>query len=138
MNRKQRRANKSKPHDPVYMVHKSDVLNHVNMALKNDPAVKQLLQEEVQRVSLASFKEQQLDLIALFLLSVRRSEHYGRAKLLRVAKIMLELMKDYEDAYGDCDRYAMRKHLKEEVGIHVENIEKEIEECVKEQSTDKG
>ena len=132
MNRKQRRANKNKSHDPAYMVRQSDIRDHIDRLLKNDPLVLQAIQEEAHRANLAELKEQEVDVKALFLLVIRRSEGYGRKRLLRIAKTLNELMKDYEESLGDCDRFAMRYQLKEEVGIDVTRLDEEIEKYVAE------
>lgn len=138
MNRKQRRANKKKSHDPAYMVRQSDMRDHIDRLLKNDPLVLQAIQEEARRANLAEAKEQEVDVKALFLLVIRRSEGYGRKRLLRIAKTLNELMKDYEECLGDCDRFAMRYQLKEEVGIDVAHLDEEIEKYVAEENARKG
>lgn len=137
MNRKQRRANKKKSRDPAYMVRQSDMRDHIDRLLKNDPIVLQAIQEEARRANLAEAKEQEVDVKALFLLVIRRSEGYGRKRLLRIAKTLNELMKDYEECLGDCDRFAMRYQLKEEVGIDVAHLDEEIEKYVAEENARK-
>ena len=127
MNRKQRRAKGIKKSEPAYMVKQSEISSHIDRFLKSDPNIQKAIQEEVQKNTLAEIKEQEIDIQALFLLAVRRSEKLGKKRLLRVARTLIELMKHYEERYEDCDRYAMRLHLKEEVDIDVEHLEEEIE-----------
>ena len=135
MSHKKKRANK-KNHDPAYMVRESDMRSHIDRLLKSDPCVQKAIDEEVKRVSLIEFKEQEVDIWALFLLAIRRSEKYGRKRLLRVSKTISEVLKSYEE--GDCDRSTMRTQLRKEVCIDVEHIEEEVEKFVKEQDTNKG
>lgn len=135
MSKKKRKNNK--PHDPAYMVRESDMRLHIDRLLKNDPLVQQAINEEVKRVSMIEFEEQEIDLWALFLLALRRSEKYGRKRLLRVACTLAELMKGYEEKYEDCDRFAMRLHLRDEVGIDVEHIEEEVEKFATQENTTK-
>lgn len=138
MNRQQRRANKQKSHDPVYMVRTSDMRSHIDRLLKSDPLVQQAIQEEARRVNLEEMEKQEADIRALILLSLRRSEKFGRKRLLRFAKTLTELQEKYEKSYEECDRYAMRLHLREEVGIDVEHLEEEVEKFVVEENSNKG
>lgn len=133
---KKKRKDK-KPHDPAYMVKQSEMRLHIDRLLKSDPLVQQAINEEVKRATMNEMKEQEVDIKALFLLTIRRSENYGRKRLLRVAKTLNELMKGYEEFYEDCDRYAMRVHLRNEVGIDVEHLDEEVEKFVAEENTNK-
>ena len=60
MNRKQRRANKVKSHDPAFMVRESDMRSHIDRLLKTDPRVQQALEEEADRVQLLVAQKQTL------------------------------------------------------------------------------
>ena len=50
----------------------------------------------------------------------------GYKRLMRFCITFNHLQKYYEGRYEDADLFAMRKHLKEEVGIDVEHINDEI------------
>lgn len=127
MNRKQRRAEKKQNHDPAFMVRQSDMRAHIDRLLHNDPIVLKAIQEEAHRINLEEAKKQDCDILTLILMSLHRSkEKMGRKRLLRFCSTFNELQKYYEDLYGDCDLYAMRKHLREEVGIDVERINEEV------------
>ena len=129
MNRKQRRAEKKKnheTHDPAYMVHRSDMRAHLDRILKNDPVVLKAIEEEAHRVNLAEAKKQDRDILTLILMSLHRRENFGRKRLLRFCHTFNELQKYYSDFYTDLDMFAMRSHLKDEVGIDVEKINEEV------------
>lgn len=136
MNRKQRRAEKKKSHDPAFVVKQSDMRSHIDRLLKNDPIVQQALQEEARRVNLEEAKKQDLDIMTLILYSLYRGEGYGKKRLIRVASTMNDLKKYYEGLFEELDMYAMRKHLREEAGVDVEKLDEEIEKYVKEHSTE--
>ena len=127
MNRKQRRAEKKQSHDPAFMVRQSDMRAHIDRLLHNDPIVLKSIQEEAHRINLEEAKKQDCDILTLILMSLHRSkEKMGRKRLLRFCATFNELQKYYADLYEDCDLYAMRKHLREEVGIDVERINEEV------------
>lgn len=126
MNRKQRRANKQKSNDPAFVVKQSDMRAHLDRVLKNDPIVLKAIQEEAHRVNLAEAKKQDMDILTLILMCLHKRERYGRVRLLRFCNTFNELQKYYSDFYGDSDLFAMRKHLKEEVGVDVERINEEV------------
>lgn len=132
MNRKQRRANKQKSHDPAYMVKQSEMRSHIDRLLQSEE-VQQAIKEEANRVYIKEAKKQDVDIITLILMSLHRSkERMGRIRLLRFCHTFNELQKYYEGRYDDCDMFAMRKHLKEEVGIDVERINEEVEKFLNE------
>ena len=141
MNRQQRRAEKKQKSlerkVASQIVDKSKIRAEIDRMLKSDELVQQALQEEARRANLAEFKEQDTDLKALFLLSIRRSEGYGRNRLLRVASVLNEVLKEYAECYEQYDREAMRKHLKDETGIDVEHLDEEVAKYVAE-NTNKG
>ena len=127
MNRKERRAKGIKNSDPTFVVKKSEMRQFFDNAMRNDPLVRQLLQEEAHRINLAEARKQDMDILTLILMSLHRSkEKMGRKRLLRFCYTFNELQKYYSDFYEDCDMFAMRKHLREEVGIDVEKINDEI------------
>lgn len=136
MNRKQRRAEKKhKPQAPA--LPDSVVRAEISRLLKTDPLVQQAIKEEARRVNILEFQKQDDDLKALFLLAVRRSEKYGRKRLLRVAKVLNEVLKEYAECYEQYDREEMRKHLKDETGIDIEHLDEEVAKYV-EANTNKG
>lgn len=124
--KKKRRAKKKKNHDPAYMVRESEIKAHIDRLLKNNPSVQQSMREEARRVNLAEAKKQDIDLLTLILMALRRSEKYGHDRLVRVAHEMADLRDYYEDRYDDCDMFAMRMHLKEETGIDIEKLYEEV------------
>ena len=128
MNRKQRRAEKKKheTHDPAFMVHRSDMRAHLDRILRNDPVVQQAIQEEAHRVNLEEAKKQDMDILTLILMSLHRREGFGRKRLLRFCHNFNELQKYYSDFFKDLDMFAMRRHLRDEVGIDVEKINEEV------------
>ena len=134
MNRKQRRAEKkAKSHNSAHKVNDIDMRSHIDRLLKNDPYVRQVLQEEAHRANLEETRKQNCDILTLILMSLHKSkEKMGRKRLLRFCHTFNELQKYYEDFYEDCDMFAMRKLLKEEVGIDVEHINDEIERFLNE------
>ena len=140
MNRQQRRANKVKNHDPVYMVRESDFRAHIDRLLKTDQSVREAVHREADRVMAEEAKKQEKDINALVLLALRRCEKkkWGRKKLLHFYKTMCELHNQYWDSYGDCDRLAMKMHLKNETGIDIDNLDEEVAKYVKEPSTTEG
>lgn len=131
MNRKERRANKKKSHDPAYMVHESEMKAHIDRLIHSE-SVQKAIQEEVNRANLAEIKKQDCDILTLILMSLHKREGFGRVRLLRFCNTFNELQKYYADFYEDCDMFAMRKHLREEVGIDVERINEEVEKFLNE------
>ena len=131
MNRKQRRANKQKTHDPVYTVRESDMRSHIDRLLKTDPNVQRAIQEEARRVSLIEAEKQDKEIFTLILMSLHRSEKYGRKRLLRFAKTLMEMKEQYREHYEECDMLAMKKHLLLETGIDVDHLKEEVEKYVK-------
>ena len=131
MNRKERRANKKKSHDPAYMVRESDMKAHIDRLLHSD-SVQQVIQEEAHRANLAEAKKQDCDILTLILMSLHSREGFGRVRILRFCNTFNELQNYYADFYEDCDMFAMRKHLREEVGIDVERINEEVEKFLNE------
>ena len=126
MNRQQRRANKQKNHDPAFVVKKSNFKEYFNNLLYNDPLVKQAILDEARRVSLEEAKRQDVDILTLILMSLHKREGFGRVRLLRFCNTFNELQKYYEENFEECDLFAMRKHLKDVVGIDVERINEEV------------
>ena len=131
MNRKQRRAEKKKNHEPTLMVKRSDLRAYVDSMVKSDEVQKAIL-EEAKRVNLEVAVQQDIDILTLILMSLRRREKWGRTKLLRFCYYFNELQKYYAGFYEDCDMFAMRYDLKREVGIDVEKINDEIERFLNE------
>ena len=126
MNRKQRRAEKKKPHDPAYMVRNSEMRSHIDKMLKSDPNVRRAIQEEVRLTYLAEAKKQDKDILTLFLMTLYQSEGFGHTRLMRVAKNLSVLQDYYEGKYAEGDMFAMRQHLKERTGIDIDHIEEEV------------
>lgn len=135
MNRKQRRANKSVAKDPAFMVKKSEMTSHIGGLLKHDDGVQKAIQEEVHRVELLEAKKQAEDIDTLILMTLHKVFGFGRVRLLRFAANLNDIHKYYEDLYEDCDMFAMKKHLKEWVGIDVTKLEEEIVNATEESST---
>lgn len=133
MNRKERRAKGIKNnHDPAVMVKQSDFQSHFDRFLQSDE-VQRAIQEEARRVSLLEAQKQDVDILTLILMSLHKSkEKMGRVRLLRFCVTFNALQRYYEGRYEDADLFAMRKHLKEEVGIDVEHINDEIERFLNE------
>ena len=131
MNRQQRRANKQKNHEPTFTVKQSDMRSHIDRVL-NSVEVQEAIREEARRVSREEAKQSDLDILTLILMSLHRGEKFGRKKLLRFCHYFNELQKYYEGFFEDCDLFAMRYHLKQEVGIDVEHITEEIERFLNE------
>lgn len=138
MNRKQRRAKGVKNSDPAFMVRQSDMQSHIDRLLKSDPTVQQAIQEEAHRVNLLEAKKQAEDIDALILMTLHEIFGFGKTRLLRFAKGLVELQKYYEDRYEDCDIFAMKMHLKDYVGIDVTELQKEVERLATEESSNKG
>lgn len=131
MNRKERRANKQKSHDPAYMVRESDMKAHIDRLLHSE-SVQQAIQEEAHRANLVEAKKQDCDILTLILMSLHSREGFGRVRLLRFCNTFNELQKYYSDFYEDYDMYAMRQILKKETGIDVERINEEVEKFLDE------
>lgn len=132
MNRQQRRAEKkAKTHDPAYMVKQSDMRSHFDRVLQSEE-VQSAIREEARRVSREEARQSDCDILTLILMALHRREGYGRTRLLRFCNMFNELQKYYEGFYEDCDMFAMRKHLREEVGIDVERIKEEVEKFLDE------
>lgn len=131
MNRKQRRAKGVKNSDPAFMIKRGEI----NSLIKNDPEVQKAIQEEAHRVNLLEAKKQAEDIDALILMTLHKVFGFGKTRLLRFAEGLTELQKYYEDRYEDCDIYAVKKHLKEDVGIDVAELQKEVERLAEEEST---
>ena len=138
MNRKQRRAKGVKNSDPAFMVRQSDMQSHIDRLLKSDPTVQQAIQEEAHRVNLLEAKKQAEDIDALILMTLHDIFGFGKTRLLRFAKGLAELQKYYEDRYEDCDIFAMKMYLKDNIGIDVTELQKEVERLATEESTNKG
>lgn len=132
MNRRERRAKGIKNSDPVFTIKKSEMQEHFNKMMKNDPNVRRAIEEEARKANLREYERQAVDIDALILYSLHKSEGYGRIRLLRFAHTLNELRKYYEGLYEDCDMFAMKKHLKEFVGIDVEHLDEEIARYEKE------
>lgn len=120
-------SKKRKPHDPAYMVKQSEMRSHINRVLKSDPLVQKSILEEARRVSLIELEEQEVDIITIFLLSLRNSEKYGRKRLLRVSKVLMDSLKSYKDCSVE-DLVAMRERLRKEVSVDVEHLDEEVAE----------
>lgn len=138
MNRKQRRAKGVKNSDPAFMVRQSDMQSHIDRLLKSDPIVQQVIQEEAHRVNLLEAKKQAEDIDALILMTLHDIFGFGKTRLLRFAKGLAELQKYYEDRYEDCDIFAMKMYLKDNIGIDVSELQKEVERVAAEESSNKG
>ena len=138
MNRKQRRAKGVKNSDPAFMVRQSDMQSHIDRLLKSDPTVQQAIQEEAHRVNLLEAKKQAEDIDALILMTLHDIFGFGKTRLLRFAKGLAELQKYYEDRYEDCDLFAMKMYLKDNIGIDVTELQKEVERLATEESSNKG
>ena len=130
--KKKRRKNKA-THDPAYMIRRSDMRTHIDRLLRHDPVVQESLHEEAKRINRIESQQAGVDILTIILMSLHRSkEKMGRKRLLRFCYNFNDLQKYYEGRYADCDMFAMRKHLKEEVGIDVEHINDEIERFLNE------
>ena len=133
MNRKERRAKGIKNTDPTFTLKRSDLKTHIDNLLRGDPSVLKAIQEEAHRANLEEAKKQDCDILTLILMSLHRSkEKWGRKRLLRFCYTFNELQKYYSDFYEDCDLFAMRVHLRDEVGIDVERIQEEVEKFLDE------
>lgn len=117
-----RRKNKA---DPTYMVRNSSLKNHIDQVIKNDSGVQKAIQEEVQRLFSIEENEREVDMRALFLLTLHKNFNFGRKRLLQYAKTLDEMIEKYRERYEECDRFAMRLHLKE-IGIDVEHLDEEV------------
>ena len=131
MNRKQRRANKQKNSEPTFTVKQSDLKSHFDRVL-NSAEVQEAIREEARRVSREEAKQSDLDILTLILLSLHRGENFGRKKLLRFCHNFNDLQKYYAGLFEEDDLYAMRLHLKNDVGIDVERINEEVEKFLNE------
>lgn len=138
MNRKERRAKGIKNSDPAFVVKKSEIKSHIDRLLKNDLTVQKSIQEEAHRVNLLEAKKQAEDIDTLILMTLHKVYGFGKTRLLRFAKGLAELQKYYEDRYEDGDIYAMKKHLRDCVGIDVAELQKEVERLATEESTNQG
>ena len=138
MNRKQRRAKGVKNSDPAFMVRQSDMRSHIDRLLKNDPIVQKAIQEESHRVNLLEVKKQAEDIDTLILMTLHDIFGFGKTRLLRFAKGLAELQKYYEDRYEDCCIFAMKMYLKDNIGIDVSELQKEVERLAAEESSNKG
>lgn len=127
---------RKKTKDPAYMVRNSDLKNHIDRVIKSDDGVQRAIQEEVQRLLSLEEDEREVDMRAIFLLTLRRHSNLGRKRLLQYAKTLNEELKKYREKYEECDRYAMRIHLREEVGIDVEHLDEEVKKLAEEENTD--
>lgn len=132
MNRKQRRAKGIKNHDPAFMVKKSDMHSHIDNLLKSDPEVQKAIKEEAHRANLLEAKQQAEDIDTLILMNLHTTFGFGKTRLLRFVEGLAELHKYYNDKYVDDDIYAMKKYLKEKVGIDVSQLQEEVEHNVEE------
>jgi len=112
--------------------------SHIDRLLKSDPTVQQAIQEEAHRVNLLEAKKQAEDIDALILMTLHEIFGFGKTRLLRFAKGLAELQKYYEDRYEDCDLFAMKMYLKDNIGIDVSELQKEVERVAAEESSNKG
>lgn len=132
MNRKERRAKKVKNNDPTITLKQSEVKAHIDALIKSDEGVQRAIQEEAHRLNLLEVKKQAEDIDAIILMSLHSVFGLGKTRLLRFVKGLAELQKYYEDMYEDCDIYAMKRYLKDRLGIDVAELRKEVEASVKE------
>lgn len=138
MNRKQRRAKGIKNNDPTVCLKKSETRSYIDGLVHNDPEVQKVILEEAHRVQLLEAKAQAEDIDALILMNLYQVFGFGKTRLMRFVKGLVELQKYYEDRYEDCDMFAMKKHLKDYIGIDVSELQKEVEKIAAEESSDKG
>lgn len=138
MNRKQRRAKGIKNNDPAVCLKKSETRSYIDGLIHNDPEVQKAILEEAHRVQLLEAKAQAEDIDALILMNLYQVFGFGKTRLMRFVKGLVELQKYYEDRYEDCDMFAMKKHLKDYIGIDVSELQKEVEKLAAEESSDKG
>ena len=132
MNRKERRAKGIKNSDPTLVLKQSDIKAQVDALIKSDEGVQRVIQEEAHRLNLLEVKKQAEDIDAIILMSLHSVFGLGKTRLLRFVKGLAELQKYYEDMYEDCDIYAMKRYLKDRLGIDVAELRKEVEASVKE------
>ena len=126
--------NEARKQDPTYTFKRSEMREYLKNLLRTDPEVQKVLQEEAHEKELEERKKQSLDLDTLILMALRRVEKYGHKRMLNFAKELEEIHKYYHDFYKDCDMYAMRRHLKDEVGIDVELLNEEVAKLAEENS----
>lgn len=137
MNRQQRRAKGLKNSDPAVCLKKSETHSYIDNLVHNDPEVRKVILEEAHRVQLEELKEMSEDLDTLILMSLHSIYGFGRERLLRFSKGLVELQKYYADRYEDCDMFAMKRDLKRFTGIDIAELEKEVEKLAAEESSDK-
>lgn len=129
---------KSKVSTPKGSVKSSAVRERIDSMLHNDPKVQEAIREEARRANLLEAKRQAEDIDALILISLHRIFGFGKKRLLQFVEGLAELQKYYEDRYEDCDIYAMKVHLREQVGIDVAELQKEVEKRATEETTPEG
>lgn len=132
MNRKQRRAKKVKNTEPVYCLKSSDIKGHIDNIIDKDPAVQKAIQEEARRVNLEEARAVAEDTDARILMSLHTVFGFGKTRLLRFYKGLIDLHLFYQGRYEDCDTFAMKQYLKDKVGIDVSELQKEIDKIVEE------
>ena len=136
MNRKERRAKGIKNSDPTIVLKQSDVGNYLKNLVRQDLSVRKAIQEEAERISTIELNKTETDMDTLILMSLHKLG-FGRTRLLRFAKILMDLREAYKERYEDCDTFAMRKHLLESTGINVEKLREEVEKFATEEDSNK-
>lgn len=137
MNRKQRRAKGIKNTDPAICLKKSETRSYIDGIVHKDLEVQKIISEEAHRLNLLEAKKQAEDLDTLILMSLYEVFGFGKTRLLRFVKGFVKLQKYYEDRYEDCDMFAMKKYLKDYIGIDVSELQKEVEKIASEESSNK-
>lgn len=128
----QKKKKKSKAvKDPVYNLKESEIRNHIINLLKYDEPTQRLMREEARRIQNEEAQKQSSDIDTLILATLHQEFGFGKSRLLRFAKSLEVLHKYYEDKYEDCDIVAMKTHLRDRVGLDVDNLEGELANATK-------
>ena len=135
MNRKERRAKGIKNTDPAFVMKRSDMQSHIDRLVHTDPIVQKAIREEAHRLNLLEAKKQAEDIDAIILMTLHDVFGFGKKRLLQYVKGLAELQKYYDDRYEEYALSAIKMHLRDQVGIDVVKLHKEVEQFATEEST---